>query len=583
MRSHRLVAGLAVALALSGCATVPTGGPVHQGSDTGSDRAEPAVRIIGRPPVKGADPKDVVTGFLQASADLTDGSATAREFLAPEAASSWSPAAGVTVYDRGVLPPLTEGGSDSATATVALDGTQVAAVDAGGHYTPSSQGAPLERQFRLRKVDGEWRIINPGEGLLLTAEDLNQAYRRVEVYFVSTTGTVLVPDPVFVPAQPQLATELVSRVTAGVPAGLLGAAMSSLPRGTTIVGDSVPVRGGVAQVSLRTPSGLDGNEARRELSAQLVWTLKQLTEVQAVHDVVDGSEIRLDGSGADQPVTSWASFDPAGLTEGSIAYAVRGTALGRIDATKFSPVPGPAGDGRVPIRRPAVSLDARQVATVNSAGTAVSVGTLTDDATFTPRLTGGTDLSPPSWDLLGDLWVVDRLGGSSRLWKIPPAGAAEAVAVPPVAAGPLQLVRVARDGARVAVLAGPTGHATLLVGRVVRSSTTTRLAGLRPVLPDLTDVQDVEWADATTLAAIGRRGPGLPAPLYVDVDGAAVRSVEQPPTPLVSIAAAPDGRPLIGASAKGALYQLSSGRSWAEVGLPPRAGGAVFRDPTYPG
>jgi hypothetical protein len=587
-RAAAVVAAGVVAAVLSGCATVPTSGPVRAGGDTTADQPGPAVRVIGRRPTRGAKPVDVVTGFLQASADLTNGSATARSYLTPEAASTWAPDKGVSVYDRSGLPPLADGDSDVGTGTVLLDGTTVARIDAGGHYSAVPPGTALEQQFRLRQVGGEWRITNPRDGLLLTAEDLSEAFRRVTLYFVSPGSGVLVPDPVYVPGQPQLATLLVQRLLGGVPKGLSGAATTPLPAGSTLATSSVPVRDGVARVSVRTPAGLTGTEPRRELSAQLVWTLGQLADVQAVHVVVDGSEIRLAGLGADQPVDSWKSFNPAGLVEGAIAYAVQqsraGSVLGRIDGAKFSPVAGPAGDTREPIRLPAVSLDAQALATISLDGRSMSIGQITDDARFVPRLTGATNLSSPSWDVFGDVWVVDRRGATSRLWRVPESGSPQLVTVPPLAVGPVQLVRLARDGARIAVVAGRADDPTLFVGAVQRRPGGDRVVELHQVLTDIAGVVDVAWADATTLAVLGRRGHVAFGAFYVDIDGAVVRPVEDAPSRLVSIAAGPGARPLIGAGSDGRLFQLGSGRTWSPVGQPPGSRvDTAFRDPTYPG
>jgi len=60
----------------------------------------------------------------------------------------------------------------------------------------------------------------------------------------------------------------------------------------------------------------------------------------------------------------------------------------------------------------------------------VTIGQITDDARFVPRLTGATDLSSPSWDVFGDVWVVDRRGATSRLWRVPESGAPQPVTVP---------------------------------------------------------------------------------------------------------------------------------------------------------
>ena len=57
-----------------------------------------------------------------------------------------------------------------------------------------------------------------------------------------------------------------------------------------------------------------------------------------------------------------------------------------------------------------MSLDTTELAAVSTDGTALRVGRIAADGTFPVVLTGG-DLSQPSWDPLGNVWVVDRSTG----------------------------------------------------------------------------------------------------------------------------------------------------------------------------
>src|SRR5947209_15544557 len=99
VRRRRHLLGVAVAaLALTGCAGMPTGGAVHLG------RALPAPGGLGDPDVRvlppswrtGLDPVGVVTGFLRAMVNDDDGYAIARTYLASAFAHRWRPETGVT-------------------------------------------------------------------------------------------------------------------------------------------------------------------------------------------------------------------------------------------------------------------------------------------------------------------------------------------------------------------------------------------------------------------------------------------------------------------------------------------------------
>lgn len=555
---------------LAGCSSIPTSGPVHEGRDLQLERGDSALRVIGQPPVKGASPQDVVRGFLQASADFVNDHATARLYLAPAVRQRWQPSAGTVVYDRSEGPfslDVTRGGA------VSLSAAEVARMDSEGHYARSTPGTVLRRTFQMAKVDGEWRISALADGLVLTRGDIQETYRQLNLYFLAPSRTVLVPDTVFLPAVPGLSTTLVNRLLRGPSGPMRGVVTTAFPQGASLSVSSVPVRDGVARVSL-DPSALDADaDSRERMSAQLVWTLKQLPEIQAVRVTANGESLAVRGVPEDQPRDAWSAYDPAGLTQGSIAYVVRAGRVGRVVDGKFTPVAGPAGDGRQPVQRPGVSLDAAELAAISPDGRTLLLGRLLDEGPLTARFRGG-DLSAPSWDPAGDIWVADRSDG--RLWLVPPGNAKAAqVEVPRLAAGPVTTVRVARDGSRVALVAGVGPQARLYVGSVVRDQQRrVRVTEVYELLPELRAVRDIAWGDATTLAVLGRVGDQPSSPLFTDIDGYNVTPIEQQPN-LATLAAAPGPRPLLAANTSGELWQYTVGRGWVDLG--PGA------DPTYPG
>jgi hypothetical protein len=322
------------------------------------------------------------------------------------------------------------------------------------------------------------------------------------------------------------------------------------------------------------------------MSAQIVWTLKQLgSEIQRIRITAGGEDLVVSGGPQEQPRDSWLTFDPDGQPSTPSVYVVRDGAVGRVIEGSFEPVAGPAGTGQVSLRSPAVSLDATRLAAVGADGRTLYAGRPAPDVAFEPVLTGG-DLSQPSWDPLGNLWVVDRASGALLLL---PAGATEAVTVevPKLAGGRVTQVAVARDGARVALVSGNGESARLFVGGVTGVdrlqadeplTAGVAVASTGEVLPDLRGVRDVAWADARTLTVLGSRA-GLPVgPLYTTIDGYEVQEVE-PADDLVTLSATPPleprTSPLVVGTADGELRQFTSGRGWVTLG--------PGSDPTYPG
>ncbi|MEP6760209.1 MAG: LpqB family beta-propeller domain-containing protein [Sporichthyaceae bacterium] len=566
------VAVALVAVLLGGCASLPTSGPVRAGRDLQAEPDNVGVRVIGQPPVPGSRPQDIVRGFLQASADFVNDHAVARLYLAPAARQRWKPGTGTAVYDRSVGPFSVE---PTSAGSVGLTATEVASIDRQGHYRRTQAGTRLTRSFPMTRVDGQWRIASLANGLVLTKSDVQETFRQLNLYFLAPSRRVLVPDTLFLPAAPGLSTALITRLLAGPTENLAAATTTAFPRGSSLAVSSVPVRDGIAQVNLDA-SVLKADGATRSLmSAQLVWTLKQLPEFQGLKLMVEGDDLSVPDQGQVQSQDAWNSYDPAGLAQGADAFVIRAGRLGRIGEGRFTPVPGPAGIGQPALRRPAISLDGARAAAITADGRALMTGRMAEGEAFVERLRG-SQLSTPSWDAAGNVWVVDAPVG--RVWMIPEGTRAPvAVNVPNVPAGRVTGLRVAHDGVRVAVVAGAGAQARLYVGSIVRGPVgrpAPGVKGLTEILPQLRSVRGVGWADATTLAVLGAQSGGLVAPLFTDTDGYEVAPIE-PETGLVSVAAAPRPRPLFAGTGTGRIAQYTAGRGWVDLG--PGA------DPAYPG
>lgn len=567
--ARRLPAALLalVAVALPGCATLPSSGPVRKGNDLQLQRENPGVRPIGQPPVRGADPEDIVLGFLRAGADFGDGHAVARQYLAPAVRERWRPGAGASLYepaegDLSVAVPRP--------GQVTVSAPAVARIETDGQYVAAPRGARVDRTFRITKVDGEWRISALDDGLVLARSAVPQIYRKLNLYFVAPSRKVLVPDPVFLPALPGLSTKLVNRLLRGPTSALRGAVMTGFPAGTSLAVTSVPITpDGVATVQLEGQAGKASNAARELMSAQLVWTLKQLPKFQALSVTIDDQPLGVSGQ---DPLSreAWPAYDPSVVTDKVAAYAVRDGRVGQLVDRKFEPVAGPPGNGKLASRSVAVSVDLSRMAVVTADGRALFEGALSRRPWPTRRLVG-EDLSRPSFDFLGNVWVSDR--GTGVLWIVPAGAKPLPVALDGFKGGPITGVRVARDGARIAVVAGRGSDSRVYVGAVIRQPVT-RVAAVREVRPELRSIGDVAWADATNLATMAHWEGAEGVPLMVDISGYEVTLIDPQPD-LVSLAAAPPPNPLLGGTAARRLHQYTTRGQWEEI--------AEGIAPTYPG
>ena len=155
------MAALAAVL-LTGCVTVPSSGPVESGLTGPAPVArEPLVRPIANPPLPGMTQLEVVAGFLGATAAVGDDFQVARQYLTEQASQAWNPGAGVTVVAVD-SQELAQAG-----AAVRADFDQVATVSASGVLN-RQPAAGSSWTLPMESVDGEWRISQAPDGLLLS-------------------------------------------------------------------------------------------------------------------------------------------------------------------------------------------------------------------------------------------------------------------------------------------------------------------------------------------------------------------------------------------------------------------------------
>jgi hypothetical protein len=571
VRAARALVGLGAAAAmLAGCASIPTASTVRQGDEVlAGGQDDPFIRVLARPPVDGMSQRQIVAGFLEASASFDGNHEVARQYLAPEVRGSWDPASGTVVYD-GSSVVFSE---DPAANTVAVRAPEVARISDRGEYAASGPNVALAADFALRLVDDQWRIAAAPAGLALTTLDVSRAFRAYNLYFLDPTGSRLVPDQVFVPVQqPGIATTLVRSVLLGPTPWLAPAVSTAVPPGTSLTVDSVPVEERVARVDLSAEALDSAPEARERMSAQLVWTLAQLPEVARVELTVNGVDLQVPGVANPQSRTSWPQYDPDGFPAGGPpGYAIRDGALVAL-GDPIEPVSGPLGSGNPPVSSAAVSQEGDRVAAVVG-GSRLVAGPV--DAPVEVAGVAGAEVTSLSWDPLGTVWVAERRAAGSVISAVGVDGVARAVAAPELAGQQVSVVRLARDGCRAAVVAAGAGGGPgqLYLARVVRAADgALALEALRRVESSLVSVSDVAWRDADRIIALARDGRGVEQPFLVSGDGGAVRVTGSLPG-LTALAAAP-GSPLLGATADGRLW-ADNGTGWALIG-PGQA-------PAYPG
>lgn len=567
-RRTAAVLATAVGLLLAGCASIPSSSrpQVIESLPASAPPDQDDVRYDELVPRPGESPEEIVRDYLRAGGSYERKHARARAYLTPAGQRDWSDQRGTVVLDDSPYLDVRDGGS-----TVEMTARQQGRVEADGSYQGNAARSPYT--FRLKKVDGNWRIDNPPAGVLIESGTFEAAYEPWKVYFLDSTRSRVVPDVRWLSAsRDSLPSLLVAAIEQGPSAGLRRAARSDLV-GVTLQ-NNVEQEGGLVKVYL---AGLgDGIDTLPSGGfAQLVWTLYQLG-VSGVEVYADGRLLEPRGRPTQslQRLSDWRQFDPDGVSVSTPAYFIRD---GAVWTSRDAPVAGPAGRGDFDASSVAVSADERSMAVVQrqpNGSRALYLG----PARSLRRTVTGTSLSQPSWGIaLDEVWVVRNgteillvsLGGRSTRVVLPGQGSI----------GTVRAVRLSRDGARVAVVAGAAPDARLYVGVVFRENGAVRVEGLREVPVGETPVSDAAWSDALSLVALVRARQQDSGLYTVSIDGVTqsrLVATSGLPGPPSAIAAAPT-LPLL-TVAGGTLWRTpTAGENWIRVGPEPAAA------PSYPG
>ena len=569
----RIATGLVSLAVLAGCSTVPgsftarvpTVGPIEQGEQVGVDPEDQFIRVIARGPRDGMSPTEVVQGFLDASASFDGGHAVARQFLTRAASITWDTNAGVRVYEA--TSSLNELGR-----TVVMSAAETGRIATNGRYEVEGPGTELRESFTLVKVDGEWRIDDVPEGLLLTQTDVDRALRSFAVYFFNPTFDTLVPDARMIPVVGAgLATTLVRRLVAGPSEWLQPAVRTGFPDGVKLNIDAVPIESGIARVDLTANARAADDATRQALSQQIVWTLRQLPDVVAVDITAAGQPLLVPGAPSPQPRDAWPAVDPNGLPAGSSGYAARPDGVVKLIPTGVRPVAGDAGTGDIPLVDIAVSNDSQSLAGIDAQG-AVWKGRMIDGAPLIQIREPGSPTGL-AFDRSTSVWLVDPELG---LISVAGDGAVEPITVSGLTRRTSLVAAIpSRDGTRAALVIRRGPRTGLLLARVIRSSGgATSIVINEPIRVEsrLVEVVDAAWSGANTLSVLGSESAG--ALQVFDIDLARGVSVPRgtPDSP-ITVAAAP-GLPTLVGAADGLVYGFTTG-AWQE-----RVRGS---SPTYPG
>jgi hypothetical protein len=322
MSTLRRLPAVAVAIsllaALAGCAGIPDDGSVQQGDPITSDVVDSDVVYTPNGPSVDSSQEQLLNGFLAAGTGPQNDYSVARQFLSAGFADGWNPRASVTVR------PGT--GTTTRVSDTRLDYTFVdsATVDDSGRYTPATSSVPTTLGYRFVQEDGQWRISDAPDGIVLTPATFQSVFRSHSIYFYDPTFTYLVPDERWFLARSSTSTRIASALLAGPSSWLQGAVVSAFPDGTRLSLTAITVDVGTARVDLTADALGADPTARARMQAQLLASFSSVATITAVELSVESTVLEVPELGQDSPLRDpTVDARPLVVAEGVLGFASR--------------------------------------------------------------------------------------------------------------------------------------------------------------------------------------------------------------------------------------------------------------------
>jgi len=477
---RKVVLALAI-LALTGCATIPTSGPVLvAGPNTVGSQTEAEFLPAG--PAEGGTQREILDGFISAGSAPQNNFRIARSFLTDEAALVWNPAGGTMV--RGIYDSVKVTAATEMTYSTAI----VSAIDADGVLTTIEPSETREWNFSFSRVNGEWRLSGAPDITLISESTFSSAYGEYVAYFFNHDRTALVPDVRVFARQGDPVASVARAVIAG-PSTYLPNASTAFPEGSALVSVLVDADKGNATVDVSDDIKQSSNTDQQDMLAQLRASLGEFPDVTLTSMSVNQSLLTIAAVPGLEP-NPRVDDRPLILYNNSFGYSAD---------SQIESIPSNAAS-IVSLKPTSVSFDA----SINSAAIASPTGVylVTNQ---TEQISAKASFVEPQIDGSGSVWWVEThlpdlisvfAEGREFLVDGPWPGSARIVGL-----------EVSRDDARVAIAINDAGHGYILVGAITADDfgRPEAVSAYRRLAVSADSIVDIAWADSTHVAVLGSR------------------------------------------------------------------------------
>jgi hypothetical protein len=480
----RLLA-LALAMTLTGCASLPVAGPVRIGPDLVPVTDGDSFYYSPSSPSDGASQTEILNGFIAAGTGPQNDYAVAREFLSESIRSSWNPNEEVLIQRS--TPQVVI--SDQDTAELVVD--VAASVDADGKYQVAPLGLGRVLEFSFVQENSQWRLSAVPDATVLIRPVFDVVFSGYSVYFLDRQKRFLVPELRWFPATPATGTRLANALLGGPSSWLKPAVVSAIPNGTRLSIDAVTVENGVALVDLTARALVASRSDRSLMKSQLETTLSQLSNVSKVAISIERARQEIldtDNGTGEMGVRSLAVVGEDGLE-----------LLASSQDSIFE-----AGKN---------FFEQSELAEIALSGQSGWIATLTDTGVFRTRgdrpgaevelIDSRAAIADIEFDPQEYLWSVSRGLGSEIIATSP--GLEQSIVVAPWLTGQsVRAFEISPEGSKIAMLVRGSSRTRVLVSAVIRNSSGTPIELTEPleVAGELANPSSVSWVDQITIATL---------------------------------------------------------------------------------
>lgn len=505
------------------CSGIPNSSSIKYGSEIKDSETDQFIQVIGRPPVDGMNESQIISGFLGALADTRNDYAVAKQYLSEDAAQVWRPKTGITIYDSASLEVAIQG--ESAVIKFAKFGD----LDSSGYLNLSAPTAQESRNLSLEKNNqGQWRISQIDDGVLLTTSDVDRGFIGFPIYFLSPDRKSLVADTVLFPQTfTGSATALIQALLDGPSSKLALATINSFPSGTKLTYGSVPIEDGIATVDLTNQILSADQSTRAQLSAQIAWTLSSVPSVTGIKIEVSGQPFLVSGLPEIQSPANWPTFNPTHFSGSELVHFVKANQVVSINLDgQETPVVQVDPNVRIQIGRAEGAIDGGSIAAISSDSKQVLLST--GRGGQFELVDRGEALSKPSWDKSGSIFYSDYGVGIFEFNSKRQKRTVEFDSTNFARTNQVKQISVARDGIRVVMVISDGSRDFLLGGSLLKSENLTQIIGLHLIERSISGILDLTWQTPTSIAVLGSDGSGGNLIFDVDLETGTSSSIPAP-------------------------------------------------------